>query len=147
MPRPLVGHRKLHLSRRILPLQFQQLRPHALERRLGGEPLTRGAGAHEQGFDLAELFAQLRWGRHGLPGRWGSIPNGTSRRVNPGARLPTRFSVLEHAGGRRPLFDAELALPRHALMRLGHVLDAIFEFAIPLGQLFDHFEGAETALT
>ena len=43
----------------------------------------------------------------------------------------------------RWLFEAQFAFPRHALMRLGGVLDPVLELAIPFGQLPDHFKGPE----
>ena len=49
----------LKLGRRILMVHGGELRPHALKRGLGREPLARRAGTSEQSFDLAKLVAEL----------------------------------------------------------------------------------------
>jgi hypothetical protein len=64
MARPLVGHRELHLDRRILPTKLRQPRPDPIESRFRGMTFSRRPGAGEQRLDFAELVAQLRLCRH-----------------------------------------------------------------------------------
>jgi hypothetical protein len=60
----LIGHRKLHFDLGVAPAEFGETGFDALPRGFRRHALARRAGAGEQGFDLAQLLAQLRLGRH-----------------------------------------------------------------------------------
>src|ERR1700722_19135222 len=64
MARPLVGHRKLHLDRRILTTEFGETRPHPFQRRLRRQSFAGRSGAGEKRLDLPQLLAQLGFSRH-----------------------------------------------------------------------------------
>src|SRR5215831_18046504 len=59
MARPLVGHRELHLDRRILMTKFGETRPHPFQRGLRRQSFTGRSGAGEKRLDLPQLLAQL----------------------------------------------------------------------------------------
>src|SRR6516225_3221273 len=64
MARPLVGHRELHLDRRILMTKFGETRPHPFQRRLRRQSFAGRSGAGEKRLDLPQLLAQLGFSRH-----------------------------------------------------------------------------------
>src|SRR5580704_16076556 len=70
MARPLVGHRELHLDRRILMTEFGETRPHPFQRRLRRQSFAGGSGAREKRLDLPQLLAQLGFSRHPAASSW-----------------------------------------------------------------------------
>src|SRR5208282_194601 len=55
MARPLVGHRELHLDRRILLAEFGETRPHPFQRRLRRQSFAGRSGARKKRLDLPQL--------------------------------------------------------------------------------------------
>src|SRR3984957_8770974 len=64
MARPLVGHRKLHLDRRILTTEFGETRPHPFQRRFRRQSFAGRSGAGAKRLALPQLLAQLGFSRH-----------------------------------------------------------------------------------
>jgi hypothetical protein len=86
MARPLIGHRELHLDRRVLSAQFRKTRPDPFQRCLGRQPLAGGSGAGKQSLDLPQLLAQVGFGRRGR-----ALASGLN--VNPTIQLRSRQSL------------------------------------------------------
>ena len=70
MARPLVGHRELHLDRRILMTEFGETRPHPFQRRLRRQSFAGRSGAGEKRLDLPQLLAQLGFSRRPATSSW-----------------------------------------------------------------------------
>jgi hypothetical protein len=58
MARPLVGHRELHLDRRILMTEFGETRPHPFQRRLRRQSFAGRSGTGEKRLNLPQLLAR-----------------------------------------------------------------------------------------
>src|SRR6516165_7015010 len=67
MARPLVGHRELHLDRRILMTKFGETRPHPFERRLRRQSFAGRSGSGEAAESNGARFRDLASDREEPP--------------------------------------------------------------------------------